>query len=182
MKTAIFKGWRQYGYYQWLLNHVESPIAETHTMLLDTLHNIEFTWKLPMDANRAADGINLRYIYIELEGVDELYDDEYFSEHGYKCSVLEMLIALTTRFATDVVGESFMSPANYFWILMENVDLIKYTDAHFDEEAVRDAIFDFLDNGGLFPLNGPSKNGKDTELWYQMCEWFREKYWQNGWF
>lgn len=190
MNKAIFKGWRQYGYYEWLIEQVNSQISETHTMLLDKLHNIPFTWKIRMDENRANDGMNLRYIYLEEAGiVDESIDNEYFSSYGYDCSVLEMLIALTRRFSKDVVGESFMTCADYFWVIIENLDLIRYTDKHFDEDEVDDKIYIFLNRlynkdgeGGAFPLNETKSNQRNVEIWYQMCEWFNEKYWQEGWF
>lgn len=190
MNNNIYKGWRQYGYYEWLLGQVESPIAETHTMLLEKLHSIPFTWLVDMDANRAGDGINLRYIYMEKEGIDpKKAEKDHFSPNKYDCSVLEMLIALTRRFSKDVVGESFMTCADYFWIIMENLDLIRCVDSDFDEIYVEDRIdvmlnrvYDRNGDGGLFPLSNPKENQRNLEIWYQMCEWFNEKYWGRGWF
>lgn len=190
MKTSTYKGWRQYGYFQWLLEKVNAPIAESHTLLLRDLHDIPFTWKVPLDVNRARDGINLRYIYLEEIGkLDDPYEDFDFTENGIGCSVLEMLISLTERFATDVVGVGYKTTAEWFWILMENLDLIRCTDEHYSPDYVRQQVKIFLDRlydsngkGGLFPLSHSSKDQRRVEIWYQLSDWFNEKYWKGGWF
>lgn len=190
MKTSAYRGWRQYDYFQWLLEKVNAPIAETHTLLLRDLHNIPFTWTIPMDANRARDGINLRYIYLEEIGMlDDPYEGFDFNEQGIACSVLEMLISLTDRFASEVIGIGYKTTADWFWILMENLDLLRCTDEKYDSLYVRQQVNFFMNRlydrngtGGLFPLKESTKDQRKVEIWYQLSDWFNEHYWKGGWF
>ena len=51
-------------YFEWLYNLVCDGLyagRNSYRKLLMFLHNTEFTWTIPMDENRASDGIDLRY-------------------------------------------------------------------------------------------------------------------------
>lgn len=181
MSNEVYKGWRVFDYYQWLIEKINCPLAEDHTLLLNELHDIPFRWSVEHDENRARDGLDLRYIYMEEKG--------YPVDESISCSVLEMLIALAERFSKDVVGERYINTKEWFWIMMDNLDLLRCTDERFSEDYVRQQISIFLDrkytrhgNGGMFPLNDVKGDQRKMEIWYQISQWFYENYWNTGLF
>lgn len=177
-----YKGWREYDYYEWLMEKIDCPKAENYTLLLRDLHNIPFTWSVPMDRNRALDGIELRQRYLDEENVSPYrYDEEELMETN--CSCLEMMIAMAERFCIDVIGEQFRSTKEYFWLMVDNLQLDKATDDNYDPAYVRQQAnnmifrkYGYSGNGGMFPLSSPTKDQRNVELWYQLCEWFEERY------
>lgn len=102
-------------------------------------------------------------------------------------SVLEMLIVLARR----VSFESYSTPDAWFWKLLENLELNRCTDYHYNDNVAREierTLERFLDRryssdgvGGIFPLRQPAGDQRNIELWYQMSEYLREgEYVHNG--
>lgn len=187
MHIDAYKGWNIYDYYQWLIAKVEDPIAENHTMLLRDLHNIPFKWSIHMDLYRAKGGVSLRADYMEEMGLTNSSDYIFTEYEDVACSVLEMAIALAECFSRDVIGTSYKSTAQWFWIMMDNLELLVATDDHYLPEYVQDRVEVFIDRtyqrngvGGMFPLKHPSRDQRDVDLWYQLSEWFKENYWDIG--
>lgn len=86
--------------------------------------------------------------------------------------MLELLIGLSRRLSFEEDGDS----RRWFWQLLTNVNLAQYNDkeklplATVDEVLQRVIWRTYNTNGigGLFPLNNPSKDQREVELWYQM--------------
>lgn len=104
------------------------------------------------------------------------------------CTILEMLIGVAFRMVGELQGrKDAMSVEECFWLLIDNLGLHQIdNEAYFEDGAVdyiRMVIGDFLDrkykhngDGGLFPLRHPSRDQRDVEIWYQMCEYLLENY------
>ena len=174
----IYLGGRGNGkaYQKWLTKLVN---GHHYQNLLDILHNIEFTWGVDFDENRAEEGMALRYRFaIEMNRqYDEAGDD-------YPCSVLEMLIALAISMEDSILydAEQGDRTAEWFWMMMDNLE-IAYPDSQFNgsrrkQEALRDHIFvkvqSMLDRdynragkGSLFPVRHYRRDMRDEELWKQ---------------
>lgn len=166
-------------YFNWLCAQVienrNKRTTPTYSTLLRTLHNTEFVWMLSGDDNRAADGKELRsYFLMEAEIPD---DPEW--RHWNPCSFLEMFIAFSrrTEFATNV-------PAiEWFWEFMENLRLNECNDASgFTPEEIQEVLdhfawrtYDVSGNGGLFPIEHPTRDQRDVELWYQFCDYLTDQ-------
>ena len=73
-----FKGWCIYDYYQWLLEKVNGYAEPyyNYSLLLHTLHSIEFKWIIKMDENRASDGERLRWIYMDEHNIPDIFYKE----------------------------------------------------------------------------------------------------------
>jgi hypothetical protein len=170
-------------YFEWLT----SPLAEErpykrYKYLLSRLHSIPFTHHVPNDDNRAYDGEHLRDVFIDAMGLGE-YEFSLLIQRP--CSVLEMIVALSIRIP-DFINRK--SPAGWFWELMDNLDLTRYSDDCYYTEGgvmyVRDIVHNFLKrnytfngNGGLFPLmKTQRKDQRKVEIWYQMQEYLNENY------
>lgn len=164
-------------YFSWLcakvINVENSTPSLSYDTLLRTLHNTEFVWLLSGDDNRAEDGVELRGEFL-IEA--DIPDQPEWRNLG--CSLLEMLIAFSRRanFMTDV------STHEWFWHFIHNLELDKYNDA---PQATTDEIAEILYNvvwrqynydgrGGIFPINDPTHDQTQVEIWYQFCEYLTE--------
>lgn len=164
-------------YFNWMLSIIyEGRYAKknSYLKLLSYLHSVEFTWVIPKDANRAEDGIDLRWRYTYMEGKG-IYEDR-----SEPCSVLEMILALAIR-----CEEGIMDDPNYgdrtsqwFWKMITNLGLGSMTDAKFDIYYVEDVVARFLNReyepdgrGGLFTVRNCERDMRDVEIWIQML-WF----------
>jgi len=175
----------QGGYFDWLTGLVRTSRSRnprnTYWELLHILHTTPFTWYVRNDDNRGEDGKELRVKFQERFGYVEL------DQPDADASMLEMLVAL----AEVASYESLGTPPQWFWKLIENLDLINYTDANFSDFAV-DEVTEVLRNvnsrrygsdgrGGLFPLRYTNKDQRRVELWYQLAEYLQECEDSNSW-
>jgi len=139
--------------------------------LMDYLYSREFYWSeyIPMDRNRALDGIMLREKYGYLGDID-----------AEPCSVLEMIIALAVRIENQFMTnyEDGDRTSTWFWIMLTNLGLNHMDDEHFDISEVEYIIDRLLDRmygpngeGGLFVVNNPRQDMRDVEIWYQ-ANWY----------
>ena len=136
----------------------------------------EFVWLIPNDDNRAEDGKELRYEFINEQGIDEV--DQAWLDLG--CSVLEMMIALARRAAFESDDEV----VEWFWRFIFNLGLNNHTDIAYTSATEREVdnvldtvIFRTYDAdglGGLFPLTHPRQDQRKVELWYQLAAYLSE--------
>lgn len=158
-------------YLTWLYSQVAEvktrKSSSTYWDLFRQLYSTEFTWFVPNDDNRAADGKELRREWANQ--IDTPVDREWFC---LGCSFLELLIGLSRRleFETEEGTEY------WFWHLLDNLGLLGFNDrSHYSAEEVDTRTnvvmmrrYDRNGQGGLFPLNTPDRDQRDVELWYQL--------------
>ena len=170
-------------YFDWLCIVVgikKGSIHENFRRLAKELHENEFHAILKMDANRGADGMQLRV--------------EFMNEHGEwgtatnrgPCTMLEFLVALSIRMSFLTGGEgNGRQTEYYFWRMMDNLKLSRITDDKWDymngEFFVEDAVWRINErqysadgSGGLFPLRSLHGDQRGVEIWYQMNAWIME--------
>jgi hypothetical protein len=84
-------------YFDWMYQLVvdDRYSNKSYRKLFSRLYDTEFTYTIPMDGNRAEDGIDLRYRF----GREHLYSDAMVASYldDRPCSILEMMIALSIR-------------------------------------------------------------------------------------
>lgn len=146
--------------------------------LLRHLHDIDFTYMIPMDGNRAEDGINLRYRFGEENGYD---DHEIAAELDiFPCSVLEMMVALAIRCEESIMYDSEYGDrtALWFWSMIKNLGLGRISGYPINKAYVDDVISRFLNRdyrpdgkGGLFAVKNCTDDMRTIEIWYQMCRY-----------
>lgn len=166
------------GYFEWLcdlINVKRFSKQVTYRKLLMHLHNIEFTWFVPHDDNRADDGIQLRRNYA-LDQNDITLSDYI---HG-PCSVLEMMVALANRCEVTIMDDTQMGnrTGQWFWGMIHNLGLTPMKDSNFDREFVDDVIGRFLNReydadgrGGLFTVRNCPHDLRTVEIWCQLS-WY----------
>lgn len=198
MNTAINLGWdrTETSYFNWLVESVcldsDPYFGESYWELAQILHDTTFYSHHPMDQNRKSDGIRLRSTWLDLmmSEADELGRDFDVTPESLAgpCTVLELLVGLATRIEDDVMQNDLYgnrAPV-WFWAMIHNLGLTKYPDGrnHFgDRMRLIDGVYLWMDrkyepngNGGIFPLNTPSKDQRGVELWLQAREWLNENY------
>lgn len=162
-------------YFKALLDivHANDRPRGTYRFLLEKLYDTPFRWSVEMDKNRAIDGLALR---------DQIMG--YTHDDDGPCNVLEMLIALAQRCESDIMQDDNRGDrtAEWFWLMIENLNLEFMTDKNYDEDLVTHILSDFLDrkydskgHGSIFYVYGPHKDLRKVELWYQMC-WFLDEH------
>lgn len=160
-------------YFEWMYDLVGGMRGSKYTSyrkLLLLLHNTEFVYSIPMDENRAEDGVDLRHRFSFLNA--DILDDP--------CSVLEMMVALSIRCEESIMDDTTMGDrtGQWFWGMINNLGLSAMTDANFDRRYVEDCVQQFLNRdyeedgrGGLFRVKNCEVDLRNVEIWYQLC-WY----------
>ena len=166
-QQAIFSA-----YFDWMCRKVGGD-NKPFIKLLTFLHRTEFTYLILKDANRAEDGISLRYRFAYETGLPEVFLEG-------PCSVLEMMIALCIRAEETIMDDPDLGDrtGQWFWGMIVNLGLGHMDDTRFDEEYAVSVITTFLNRqyapngkGGLFTIKGCPYDLRDVELWYQI-NWY----------
>lgn len=168
-------------YFEWLYAQVcsvklKNP-ARTYWSLFKVLFEYEFYWIIPNDDNRCEDGKDLRYDFLRELGKDPADVDPHWLDEG--CSMLELLIGLAKR----LVFETNAELAEWFWELVENLDLRKYNDSVYIPRQRIEGVLDRViyrtyrrnGHGGLFPLTRTRYDQREVELWYQLNAYLLER-------
>ena len=161
-------------YFDWLyFMVVPQPDRHQYRKLLTMLHTMEFEYFIDYDENRASDGINLRWYYVDDGGDDRIL--------GWKepCTVLEMMISLAMHM-DNIVGdtEGELDIRHWFWMMLENLDLSDMNDDKYDKAYVYGRVSMFMDRqyepdgeGNIIYIPGCSEDLRKVEIWWQMC-WY----------
>jgi hypothetical protein len=171
--------------YQLVLNERYSK-SRSYRKLISYLNDISFRFSLPMDDNRSADGIDLRYRF----GYEKSYDNRIIAQllDDHPCSVLEMMIALSMRCEENIMANPEVGNrlGQWFWDMLRNLGLIRMDDEHFDQDYVRYRINRMLDReyesngeGGLFVVKNARRDLRSVEIWYQAC-WYLDEVLEEG--
>ena len=125
-------------YLKWLYAQVASVRfknpARTYWSLFRHMYTKQFVWLVPNDDNRVEDGRELRYEFFKDQDLEPDYE-----WIGLECSIFEMMIALSRRLAFEGGGKA----RDWFWHLLENLDLSKCSDVNSnigDVEYVLEAL------------------------------------------
>lgn len=165
-------------YFEWIHDLVRGKRYSkniSYRKLLVALHSIEFRWMLPMDENRAQDGLDLRHRYTWLTDQEDM--NPYFEG---PCSVLEMMVALAIRCEESIMDDPNVGDrtGQWFWGMVVSLGLGSMSDSRFDRDYVKDVVERFLDReyepngkGGLFTIERCARDLRDVEIWYQLC-WY----------
>ena len=165
-------------YFEYLCELIDSGRFDrqvSYRKLLTHLHNIEFTWFIPHDDNRADDGIQLRRRF----ALDR--DEPRLARLiGGPCSVLEMMVALAIRCEETIMDDALMGnrTGQWFWGMIRNLGLNTMRDNKFDRDRVDDIIARLLNReyepdgrGGLFTVKYCQYDMRKVEIWCQLS-WY----------
>lgn len=170
-------------YFDWMYQLVvdDRYSNQSYRKLFARLHDTEFTYMIPMDGNRAEDGIDLRYRF----GRECSYNDAMVASYldDRPCSILEMMIALSIRCEEHIMDDPDIGnrTGQWFWSMIVSLGLGFMNDARFDRDYVDDILARFLDRdyarngeGGLFTVSHNQRDMRSIEIWYQMSCYLNE--------
>ena len=170
-------------YFDWMCNMVvdERHSKKSYSMLLHALDDRDFTYKIAMDGNREASGIDLRYLFGNYAG----YQDSLIAEalDCRPCSILEMMVALANECEVSIMDDQAFGnrTSKWFWDMIKSLGLARMTERHFDRGIFNMVIDRFLSrtyqpngSGGLFTVQHPPKDMRNVEIWYQMM-WYLDE-------
>lgn len=172
-------------YFEWLYSRIwavrnRNP-ARSYWKLAKQLYSTPFVWFIPNDDNRVIDGQDLRNEFLNDKGIEA--DEAWL---GLDCSFMELLIALSRR----LEFETEQPAADWFWRLLENLELQKYTDSKIRPSThdhiacvlhkINERLYSESGQGGLFPLEHPKSDQRRVEIWYQMHAYLLEGNDVNG--
>jgi hypothetical protein len=177
----------QQEYYNWLcdLIHVNQE-HKSYWVLAQALHKKSFRWFVPNDDNRAFEAKELRGKFCDENRLEYYYDS--FPEDP---SMLELTIALAYCCESTMVDQGYGDVVDWFWRIMSNVGLDKFTDDdYFDYggnaevnrilDRINDRTYHRDGRGSLFPLRKAKKDQRKVELWYQMSAYLVENYYTDS--
>lgn len=147
----------------------------SYRLLFSELYSIEFDYSMTMDANREADGVNLRYRF----GYEHQFEDPMIASYldDRDSSVLEMILALALRCEESIMHDQAIGDrkGQWFWNMINNLGLGHMNDKNFDPDEVHEIIFRWLDReydpdgkGSLFYVPGIDRDMRKIEIWQQM--------------
>ena len=160
-------------YFNWLCGLVcNADDMEVYSFrkLLIHLHSRHFRYSLPMDANRANDGEQLR----------RRYSSNYYEMSEEPCSVLEMMIALAVRCEETIMDNARIGnrTGQWFWRMIATMELNGMYDENYDRRHVEERINILLNReyepdgrGGLFLIRDCADDLREVEIWCQLL-WY----------
>lgn len=167
-------------YFEWLCNSVYSK-KFSKPDILEFLHNVDFEYTIGMDANRAEDGISLRYRFCCDRGYDYRMVASYLDVSP--CSFLEMLVALAIRCEEHIMHDDYYGDrtAKWFWDMLLTMGLVDKRSGKFNDNLADDILYAFFNReykrngaGGLFKTKNHTHDMRSEEIWYQMCTYLNE--------
>lgn len=171
-------------YFEWLCSLIRDSKPRKHTSykkLLVYLYQTEFIYVIPMDGNRYADGIDLRYRF----GYEHNIDGPVIASclDNFPCSILEMMVALAFRCEEHIMynPDYGLMSGRWFWKMITNLGLENMYDNNFDYEIVNNVIYRFLNRdyspdgaGSLVYIPNCPYDLSSMEIWYQMQRYLTE--------
>lgn len=161
-------------YFEWMCQLVDGKKYELR--LLAHLHEVDFSYTIPMDGNRAEDGIDLRYRFGRECGYDDVEVATYLDDRP--CSVFEMMVALAHRCEEHIMDDPDIGDQTGRWFrdMIDSLGLSNMINNRYNERYV-DAVIDVFLNreyerdgqGGLFTVANCPRDMRHVEIWYQMC-------------
>lgn len=163
-------------YLEWLTSLIDDGRANNHTALLRHLFEYDFRYTHHMDANRLADGLDLRYRFGRENGIDDRIIATFIDDKP--ASVLEVMVALAVRCEDHIMENSDIGNRTpiWFWGMVDSLGLSDMDDEGYDADNVDFVMERFLDcaydrdgSGGLFTVHNPTTDMRNLDIWYQMC-------------
>lgn len=165
-------------YFDWMTSKVfkNEYDRDSYLDLLSQMHNVIFTYSIPMDENRYLDGVDLKKTFLWENNLD----NSYLECLGNECSLLEMMVALSCRCETSIMSNPEYGNRTWMWfhIMLENMGLLDMTNEYYDRRYIAERIsvllerrYDYDGTGGLFKVPNTQYDMRRIEIWAQL-NWF----------
>lgn len=182
--------WNEYSqkYFDWLVRIVwtdSNPAGPKYHRFFAFLFNAPFIPAIPMDEPRVCDAIDLRYKWANEFRIGYDIVERYLYEPSGKCSMLEMMVALSVRMEEHIMADNELGDrtGQWFWDMVLSLGFVNMDDNQFNEGIAWTIVdrfnrrdYDANGHGGLFSVNNPNIDMRTFDIWYQMQHWITEHY------
>lgn len=164
-------------YFDWIyFKLVNRPHKNHFRKLFYALFDTEFRYSVDYDENRASDGENMRWYYVNEGGNDKILSWK------APANVLEVILSLAFHMESIMDDpDNEMDVRYWFWDMIKNLGLDDITDDNYDRKYVYGTISIFMDriyspdgDGNIFYISNCKDDLRDVELWMQMC-WYLDE-------
>lgn len=166
-------------YFEWLLSKIGvDPEKNQYIQGYKWLFSKDFKWSHKLDANRAADGVDLRSTFAYECGYN--YCDIREIMIHKNCSWLEMMVALAMRCEDSIMGNEEFGDRTPHWFGVMINSLGLYLDCSEEDNVILEKCasrqYKSDGEGGLWWVMGSRKNLRRMQIWDQMCEYLNTNY------
>jgi hypothetical protein len=170
-------------YFEWLV--VQCGLKDmNYDFLLLRFYKREFSWTIPLDHNRASDGLLLREEFESTIDLSSIPDYVSLDAFCGPANLLEVFVGLVRRLKLNIESEPDERVISL--ALLHNLGLGSYLDFDFPntdyDNQIEKIFIDLIERrynrwghgGSFFPM--PKTFGEDMrekEIWYQMHSWIQ---------
>jgi len=174
-------------YFDWMINRIfyDKSLIKLYCGLLAYLNSIVFLWQIDMDENRQKDAQDLRY----------MFGDDYGYSEGQICreldieppTLLEVIVALIIRAQENILAgtDDICINQEIFIDIITNLKLENLVGGFLSNNEIDYAntcinnlfnhAYSYYGEGGLFKVDNPKQDMRNTEIWYQFMWYLDEK-------
>lgn len=166
-------------YFNWLCSQVATARYRLrYSKLLTKLYFADYEWTIPNDANRADDGMGLRYLFAQENDYSEAEMECTMAQK--QCCVLEMMVALVIRCESDYLGNPDVvdHKMSVFMEMLKSMDIHTMENDVYNDGIVENALVKFMSHqyspdgkGSIFYVPQAAIDMRKEELWSQMNQW-----------
>lgn len=164
-------------YFDWMYQLVCGDFDKrlSFRKLLTKLFDMPFEYTLPMDENREADGIRLRYRFGQEYGYDQRIIASVLDVG--QCRILEMMVSLALRCEEQLMTDDHYGnrTGQWFWNMVNSLGLGGMTDEKYDRDYTAQTLDIFNrrayrpnGDGGLFRVENSTTDMRKLDIWYQL--------------
>lgn len=162
-------------YFDWLCRLINTPDdrVSRDVRVLKYLYSKDFRYSNDMDANRAADGVDMRYNFSYDTGYS--FPDVREALLDKPCSCLEMMVALAWRCENNIMGDYDKGDRTpiWFWVMIDNLGVSsdQLSDIDICDDIIEHwFVCDYGRDGAhsLWYVPGVRKDMRKREIWSQM--------------
>ncbi len=163
-------------YYIWLCDLVNLEAHSGYSNLISFLYDTEFVWSVAKDSDRAGDGLQLRYDYIDYYNEFRFVDYETMSWTCEPCSILEMLIALAKRVRINLMPDFDIEPSDWFWIFIEKLGFLEYDDGYIFDEKLGPLFQKKVVTFALLTTFSEKRAFSEMDIWQKVQAFLAKNY------
>lgn len=174
-------------YFEWMIKKIfhKSTVANDYIGLLLYFNNIPFVWEFDTDENRQKDAQDLRYIFGEEYGYCEALICQELDI--YPPTLFEVIVALINRGQENILYDPEQVDLNQdiFLDMLKSLNLYEIRgniltshNINLINQTIQNLFYhnySYYGEGGLFTVNNPKQDMRDTEIWYQFMWYLDEK-------
>lgn len=162
-------------YFSWLCKTINTPDdrVSRNVRVLKYLYSKDFQYTYEMDANRVADGVDMRYNFSYETGVNFMTVRNALIDKP--CSCLEMMVGLAWRCENSIMGDYDKGDRTplWFWTMIDSLHISSEETPDIDisnEIVERWFILDYSRDGNysLWHVPRTRKDMRKREIWNQM--------------